>query len=232
MKHETSISRNLEKVRERIGEACLRSGRDPQEVRLLAVSKTVGCELIRQALQCGQRLFGENYVQEALPKIHELGAGIEWHFIGHLQSNKAKHVVGNFQMVQTLDKFSLARELDRRAPEGQPLRVLIQVNVAGEKSKSGVAPEDLEALLEQVAELKAIRICGLMTIPPMSSDPEQARPYFRKLSQLRERYSRQLASPHCLDELSMGMTGDLEVAVEEGATIVRVGTAIFGPREA
>lgn len=225
-----SIRDNLERVRERIARACLRVGRDPGEVRLVAVTKTVQVERIKEALECGQRLFGENYVQEALPKIRELGPGPHWHFIGHLQSNKARQVVGKFQMIQTLDRASLARELDKRAGTGTPLEVLIQVNVAGEKSKSGVAGEALEGLLEQVADLKGLRICGLMTIPPFSEDPEQARSYFCRLRELRERYRVQLSPPHFLDELSMGMTGDLEVAVEEGATIVRVGTAIFGAR--
>lgn len=225
-----SISDKLERVKERIARACLKAGRDPGEVKLLAVSKTVGCEQIKEAIQCGQRLFGENYVQEALPKIRELGPGIRWHFIGHLQSNKAKQVVGKFQMIQTLDRASLARELDKRAATGNPLEVLIQVNVAGEQSKSGVAVEYLEELLEQVVELKGLRICGLMTIPPLSADPEEVRPYFQRLRELRDRYRSQVGPPHSLSELSMGMTGDLEVAVEEGATIVRVGTAIFGVR--
>ncbi len=229
-RHEMSISQNLERVRERIAEACLRAHRDPGEVRLVAVSKTVSCDRIREALQWGQRLFGENYVQEALPKIRELGPGVEWHFIGHLQSNKAKQVAGRFQMIQTLDRVSLARELDKRAAAEDPLQVLIQVNVAREQSKSGVAVENLEALLEQVVQCKALRLCGLMTIAPLSPDPENARPHFQKLRELRERYRAQVAPPHCLEELSMGMTGDLEVAVEEGATIVRVGTAIFGSR--
>lgn len=225
-----SIGHNLEKVRERIARACLRAGRNPAEVRLVAVTKTVPVDRIKEAMECGQQLFGENYVQEALPKIRELGPGIEWHFIGHLQSNKARQVVGKFQMIQTLDRASLARELDKRVMENNILEVLVQVNVAGEQSKSGVAPVGLESLLEEVAELKGLKICGLMTIPPLSEDPEQARPYFRKLRELRDRYRTQLGPPHSLEELSMGMTGDLEVAVEEGATIVRVGTAIFGAR--
>lgn len=225
-----SVGHNLERVRERIAGACLRAGRDPAEVRLVAVTKTVPVERIKEAVQWGQHRFGENYVQEALPKIRELGPGIEWHFIGHLQSNKARQVVGKFQMIQTLDRASLARELDKRVAEGNFLEVLIQVNVAGEQSKSGVAPMGLESLLEEVVELKRLKICGLMTIPPLSEDPEEARPYFRKLRELRDRYRSQLDPPHSFEELSMGMTGDLEVAVEEGATIVRVGTAIFGAR--
>lgn len=230
MSEHTSIAENLDRVRERIASACVRSGRDEGEVRLLAVSKTVGVELIREAMACGQRSFAENYVQEALPKIRELGPGIEWHFIGHLQSNKVKHVLGAFQMVQTVDRSSLAQELDRRAVAGPPMDVLIQVNVGREATKSGVAVEELEALLEAMVHLRGIRLRGLMTIPPLCQDPEEARPYFRMLWALRERFRPQVPKPHSLDELSMGMTGDLEVAVEEGATMVRVGTAIFGPR--
>jgi|YNPNPStandDraft_1061719.scaffolds.fasta_scaffold15405_2 pyridoxal phosphate enzyme (YggS family) len=227
-----SIGRNLEIVKERIAKACLRVGRDPAEVKLLAVSKTVGCERIKEAIECGQRLFGENYVQEALPKIRELGPGIEWHFIGHLQSNKARQVVGAFQMVQSLDRVSLAQELERRARAAStPVDLLIQVNLAREESKSGAGAEDLERLLEEVVNLQWGRLRGLMTIPPLGRDPEEARPYFRGLWELRERFRRQVPPPHCLEELSMGMTGDLEVAVEEGATIVRVGTAIFGARQ-
>jgi len=226
-----SIGRNLERVKERIARACLRVGRDPAEVKLLAVSKTVGCERIKEAIECGQRLFGENYVQEALPKIRELGPGMEWHFIGHLQSNKARHVVGAFQMVQSVDRVSLAQELERRARAADtPVDFLIQVNLAREKTKSGAAVEDLERLLEEVVNLRWGRLRGLMTIPPLGRDPEEARPYFRGLWELRERFRRQVPPPHCLEELSMGMTGDLEVAVEEGATMVRVGTAIFGAR--
>jgi pyridoxal phosphate enzyme (YggS family) len=231
MRHELSVAQNLERVRERIARACLRAGRNPEEVRLLAVTKTVAVQRIEEALALGQRVFGENYVQEALPKIRELGPGIEWHFIGHLQSNKARHVVGAFQMVQTLDRVSLAQELERRArAAGTPVDLLIQVNVAREESKSGAAVEDLERLLEEVVNLQWGRLRGLMTIPPLGRDPEEARPYFRGLWELRERFRRQVPPPHCLEELSMGMTGDLEVAVEEGATIVRVGTAIFGAR--
>ena len=227
-----SIGRNLEIVKERIAKACLRVGRDPAEVKLLAVSKTVGCERIKEAIECGQRLFGENYVQEALPKIRKLGPGIEWHFIGHLQSNKARQVVGAFQMVQSLDRVSLAQELERRARAAStPVDLLIQVNLAREESKSGAGAEDLERLLEEVVNLQWGRLRGLMTIPPLGRDPEEARPYFRGLWELRERFRRQVPPPHCLEELSMGMTGDLEVAVEEGATIVRVGTAIFGARQ-
>lgn len=232
MNQRDAIAENLERVKERIARACLKSGRKQEEVRLVAVSKTVGVARIREAVACGQLLFGENYVQEALPKIREIGPGVEWHFIGHLQSNKAKHVVGAFRMVQTLDRLSLARELDRRAQGGPPLEVLLQVNLAKEPTKSGVAAEELEGLLEAVTSMRGIRLHGLMTIPPLCHDPEEARPFFRMLRELRERLAPQVPKPHDLHELSMGMTADLEVAVEEGATMVRVGTAIFGARAA
>jgi len=210
--------------------ACERSARDPQEVRLVAVTKNVPATRVKEAMECGLRRFGENYVQEALPKIRALGPEAEWHFIGHLQSNKARHVVGNFRMVHTVDRLSLAKELDRRAPGPEPLEVLIQVNVSGEETKSGIPPESLPELVRELVRLPLIRVRGLMTMPPYFEDPEMSRPYFRLLRQWRDRLRGLIPPPHSVEELSMGMSGDFEVAIEEGATFIRIGTALFGPR--
>jgi pyridoxal phosphate enzyme (YggS family) len=224
------IRENLERVRERIEAACQRCGRDPSQVKLVAVTKTVDVERIREAILSGQKCFGENYVQEALPKINALGPGLEWHFIGHLQTNKVKHAVGAFHMIQTLDRIPLARELEKRCQGREPMPVLIQVNVAKEPTKFGIPKEQLRGFLEELVEIRGIVIKGLMTIPPLCEDPQDARPYFSALRELRDQMAPFLSPPHSLDELSMGMTSDMEVAIEEGATMVRVGTAIFGPR--
>lgn len=224
------ILHRLEDIQGRISRACERSKRDPSEVRLIAVTKNVPADLVRQGMECGLRRFGENYVQEALPKIQALGPEAEWHFIGHLQSNKARHVVGRFRMVHTVDRLSLARELDRRVPGPDPLEVLVQVNISGEETKSGVSPDGLAQLLQVLIQLPRIRVRGLMTMPPYSEDPETSRPCFRLLRELRDRTRALVLPPHSLDELSMGMTGDFEVAIEEGATFIRIGTALFGPR--
>lgn len=224
------ILHRLHDIQERISRACDRSNRDPSEVRLIAVTKNVPVELVREGMECGLRRFGENYVQKALQKIHALSPEAEWHFIGHLQSNKARHVVGRFRMVHTVDRLSLARELDRRVPGPEPLEVLIQVNISGEETKSGVSPDGLAQLVRGLMQLPRIRVRGLMTMPPYFDDPEMSRPYFRLLRELRDRTRGLVLAPHSLDELSMGMTGDFEVAIEEGATFIRIGTALFGPR--
>lgn len=225
-----TVAENLKRVRERIEAACARSSRDPSGVKLIAVTKTVEVDRIRDAVALGQRCFGENYVQEAIPKIQALGEGLEWHFIGHLQTNKVKQVLGRFHMIQTLDRLSLARELEKRCGEREPIDVLVQVNIGREVQKSGVLPEELGEFLEGVTSMRGIVVKGLMTIPPLTDDPEEARPYFQALRDLRDKYQSYIPRPHSLKELSMGMTSDLEVAVEEGATMVRIGTAIFGPR--
>jgi PLP dependent protein len=226
------IAENLSRLRDRIERACLRSGRSPREVDLLAVTKTVPVERIQEALALGLDRFGENYLQEALPKIRVLGSEIQWHFIGHLQSNKVKHAIGAFRMIQTVDRLSLAREIDRRAAGLEPVSILIQVNIALEATKSGVASDQLTALVQEVIGLPNLRLRGLMTMPPFFDDPERARPYFRALRELREGLRAQVHAPHSLDALSMGMTGDFEVAIEEGSTCVRIGTALFGQRPA
>jgi pyridoxal phosphate enzyme (YggS family) len=219
-----SAARRLEEVRARIARAAERAKRDPASVRLLAVSKTQPASAVREAYDAGQRAFGENYVQELSEKSLALAAlpDLEWHFIGHLQRNKVKDVLRATAapVIHTVDSTRLADELARRAGDAK-VRVLLQVNVAREPQKSGVLPEELPALLAHARTLPSLDVRGLMTIPP-DAEPEDARPHFRAL--------RSLAEAHALPELSMGMSADLEVAIEEGATIVRVGTAIFGAR--
>jgi PLP dependent protein len=224
----TTIAQNLDEVRRRLRAAALRSGRDPAQVRLVAVSKTVPVERLKEAVAAGQRLFGENYLQEARPKIEALGPAARWHFIGHLQSNKAKPAVALFELIHGVDRLSLAQALNSAAATtGKIQDVLIQINLAGEASKSGESMEAAPALLQQVMLLPHLRVLGLMTMPPFLA-PEALRPYFRALRELRDHLHNLTGLP--LPELSMGMSGDFEVAIEEGATLVRVGTAIFGSR--
>lgn len=222
----STIAERARQVRERIAAAARRAGRNPGSIRLVAVTKTVPVERIREALQAGLTEFGENYVQEALPKIAEVGPGCRWHFIGHLQRNKARHVAGKFCLIHSVDSVSLARELDKRAERAGTVQdVLVEVRLDPAETKSGVAEENLPGLVEQTLALSHLRVLGLMGMPPLFPDPEEARPFFRRLRALADT----LPQP-CRRELSMGMSNDFEVAIEEGATIVRVGTAIFGPR--
>jgi len=226
----SQIAQNLEAVRQRLAAAARRAGRDPGGVRLIAVTKTVDLERLRQAVAAGHRLFGENYVQEAREKITALGPGLHWHFIGHLQSKKAKAAVELFDLIHSVDRLKLAQALDQAAAQLQKVQdILIQVNLAGEETKSGAAPEKVPDLLRDIACLPHLRVVGLMTMPPWLS-AEEVRPYFRALRELRDRLREIEIVPAPLAELSMGMSGDYEVAVEEGATLVRVGTAIFGSR--
>jgi|UniRef100_A0A7V6A526 pyridoxal phosphate enzyme (YggS family) len=223
------IRRNLEEIKRRLDDAARRAGRDLADIRLVAVTKTVGVERLKIAVAAGQTLFGENYVQEASGKIATLGPGLTWHFIGHLQSNKAKAAVELFDLIHSVDRLSLAQALEQAAARRDKIQdLLLQVNVAGEASKSGAAPEHVEDLLREISKMPHLRVMGLMTMPPWFDDPEKVRPYFRALRELRDR----LRDVHGaeLPELSMGMTGDFEVAVSEGATLVRIGTAIFGQR--
>jgi hypothetical protein len=217
------IPANLARVRERIARAAERAGRRPADVLLIGVSKTVDVARIRAAVAAGVTALGENRVQEAKAKIAELGRPATWHLIGHLQTNKVKDALELFDVIHSLDRLELARELERRAAaRGQVVEALLQVNVAAEPSKGGVGPDAVGEALDVVGKLAHVRVRGLMTIPPEVERAEDARPWFRRLRELAER--------HSLSELSMGMSGDFEVAVEEGATMVRLGTAIFGPR--
>lgn len=224
------IADNLSFVQERMAQAAQKSGRHPEEVRLVAVTKTVPVEHIAEAGKIGGCVFGENRVQDARPKIETLGTEhYRWHFIGHLQRNKVKYIPGLFELIHSVDNPELAGEIHRHSlKHGTVTPVLIQVNVSGEAGKSGVAPSDLEALLERVTYLNGIAVQGLMTIPPFDPDPEPSRKHFAALRKLRDRMRSLEMENISMDELSMGMSNDFEVAIEEGATWVRVGTAIFG----
>ena len=225
------IAANIANIRERIDAACRRAHRNPAEVGLIAVSKVKPAEQIEAAFTCGQRLFGESYVQEFRDKAPEVQAPVEWHFIGGLQSNKVKYLRGKVTMIHSVDRLSLAEEISRQWQKlAQPVKILLQVNIGDEASKSGCAPAELEALAKQVAELPNLQVCGLMCLPPNCDDPEAVRPYFRRMRALAEQLNRLSLPGVTLTELSMGMSGDFEVAIEEGATLVRVGTAIFGER--
>jgi pyridoxal phosphate enzyme (YggS family) len=227
-----SIAANLARVRERISAAAASAGRRPADVTLVAVSKTFGVEYVRAAHRAGQRVFGENKVQEGLEKIDATAdTQIAWHLIGHLQSNKAKKAGAAFAAIHSIDSVDLLRRVDAAADEaGATPDVLIQVDLAGETTKFGAAEADVESILRAADACRAARLVGLMVLPPWSEDAELARPYFRRLRALRDRLIDTGAEPTRLRELSMGMSHDYEVAIEEGATLVRVGTAIFGKR--
>jgi pyridoxal phosphate enzyme (YggS family) len=224
------IAENLQAVRQRIEAAARAAGRPPDSVQLVAVSKTFPCNAIRAAAAAGIRDFGENYVTEGVGKIEELRAlGLTWHYIGPIQSNKTRPIAENFDWVHSLDRARIAARLaEARGPAQAQLQVCIQVNISGEASKSGVAPEEVDQLSEQVAELGRLKLRGLMAVPEPTPDPALQRRRFSQLRELRDRLNR---AGFALDTLSMGMSGDLEAAIAEGATMVRVGTAIFGDRK-
>lgn len=224
-----SIAEQVEHVRERIAGACERSGRHPDEVRLLAVSKTHGPERVEEAREAGLTLFGENRVQEAQAKIPRCPPGIEWHLIGHLQRNKARLAVHLFDTIHSLDSERIIDAVAQAAEaEGKRLPVLLEVNVSGEAAKFGWSPDDVPGAIEQVNHSSCLELQGLMTMPPIAEDPEKVRGYFTGLRNLRDRWEQETGTP--LPELSMGMSHDFEVAVEEGATIVRLGSVLFGRR--
>ncbi len=223
------IAGNLARVRERIARAAERAGRRPEEIRLVAVSKLVQAERVREAIAAGVREIGENYVQEAAAKRREVGEGARWHLVGHLQRNKAGKAVTIFDMIQTVDAPRLAEAIGKRAEAaGKTAEVLLQVNTSGEESKFGVAPEQVETLLEAVMGVSGLRVEGLMTIGRWDPDPERARPEFRLLAELARRLEGRTGVE--MRWLSMGMSHDFEAAIEEGANLVRIGTGIFGPR--
>lgn len=225
----SELQENLTRIRSRIDQACERSGRQPDLVRLMAVSKNQPPERVAEAASAGLTLFGENRIQEAKVKIAQCPSQLEWHFIGHLQSNKSRDAVSLFHVVQGVDSLALAEELQKQAiKQARSLPILLEVNVAGESSKFGWNPDRLLTELLQLNALPRLEVHGLMTIAPYAVDPEQVRPVFRRLRELRDRCTDLLGSP--LPVLSMGMSGDLEVAIEEGSTLVRVGTALFGER--
>jgi pyridoxal phosphate enzyme (YggS family) len=225
------IAENLKTVKDRIAQAALRAGRNPQDVQLVAVSKTVSAESIQQAIEAGVTIVGENYVQEARKKIGELGKAVRWDFIGHLQRNKVSYAIDLFEVIHSIDRPSLAQEMSRiAAKKRKTVRILVQVTISGEEAKSGIDTAGVNALVSQIASLPNLALEGLMTMPPYFTDPENARPYFVALRKLRDTLVAEQGNHINLKELSMGMSGDFEVAIEEGATLVRVGTAIFGER--
>ncbi len=236
----SQIKENLLRVTDRIEKAARRVGRDPREIKLVAVSKTVEPARIKEAIEAGVSILGENYVQEAMKKIEEIGRPacterfgegrpVAWHFIGHLQSNKAKYAVQLFDMLHSLDSTPLAEELNRRGEQiGRVLKVMIEVNISGEATKFGSDEERVRDIAKRILNHGHLSLEGLMTMPPYFDSPELSRPYYIKLRELKERLERE-GIP--MKELSMGMSNDFEIAIEEGATFVRVGTAIFGPRK-
>lgn len=228
----SSIAENLGAVRKRIEAAAARAGRDPAGIRLVAVAKKKPASMIREAFEAGQRFFGENYAQELRDKAKELSdLAIDWHFIGNLQKNKAKYVAPAAAMVETIDSVEIAYALADRLPEGSPpLPSLIEINMGDESSKSGVHTNGIIPLIKDLMGIDRISLKGLMIIPPFDLEPTESRRYFKGLRELLVLVNRELNLPSPLTELSMGMSHDFEIAIEEGATIVRVGTAIFGER--
>jgi pyridoxal phosphate enzyme (YggS family) len=223
------LAENLDRVRQRIRDACALAGRDPNSVTLLVVSKSHPPETVQAAAALGQTLFGENRVQEAKAKIPQCPGKLRWHMIGHLQTNKCRDAVALFAMIQSVDSLRLAQEINRCAEKTtKTLPVLLEVNVAAEASKFGYPPEALLSELEQLNALPRIEVHGLMTVAPWSQDAERVRPVFRRLRELKEQCEQKLGAP--LPHLSMGMSGDFEVAIEEGATLVRIGSALLGER--
>ncbi len=222
----------LKRIHERIDQVASRCNRSAESIRLIAVSKTIPTAVVREAIDCGVTDLGENYIQEARDKVNELAtAPVNWHFIGHLQSNKAKYAVRLFDLIHSVDSLKLATELNKYAQKIDKIQaVLVQVNVAQEKSKSGIFVEETIGLLKQLSRLDNISVKGLMTMPPYFNAPDKVRPFFAALRDLRDRICTENITGIGMDELSMGMTGDFEAAIEEGATMVRIGTAIFGER--
>jgi pyridoxal phosphate enzyme (YggS family) len=225
----STIRENLSRVRERIERAAQKAGRDPKEIKLVAVSKTVEVARIKEAIEAGVSILGENYVQEAEKKIEALGKPVCWHFIGHLQSNKVRYAVRLFDVIHSIDSIPLAEELNRRAEQpDRVIKVMIEVNLSKEATKFGTDEEKVLNLAKRIQSSKHLSLEGLMTMPPYFDSPEMSRPYYVALRELKERMTKE-GIP--MKELSMGMSNDFEIAIEEGATYVRVGTAIFGPRK-
>lgn len=231
MDKNTDVAKNLSIVRKKIKNACIRAGRDPSEVTLIAVSKTKPVSMIRECMENGQTVFGENKAQELSAKLDEISEPLDWHFIGHLQRNKVKYVAGNVKLIHSVDSIRLAEAINNEASKKNIVcDILAEVNVANEESKFGLAKEDVYDFVSKTAALKNIKLRGLMTIAPYVEDPEKNRLYFRFLRNLLIDINSKNIDNISMDVLSMGMTGDYEVAIEEGATMVRVGTGIFGSR--
>ena len=227
-----SIKENLRVIQQKMAAACERSGRSISQVRLIGVTKTISPGSIREGVSAGIEILGENYVQEAMKKMELLeDLPIAWHFIGHLQSNKARHAAGSFQLIHTVDRLSLARELNKAGQKlDRKISVLLQVNIGDESTKSGVQPDELSGLHKEVSSMEALLVQGLMALPPYGEDPEEVRPFFRQMKELLDRTRDRSQNPEDFKDLSMGMSHDFEAAIEEGATLVRVGTALFGVR--
>ena len=224
-----TIKNNLEIVNEKMKKAALKVNRKPEEIKLVAVTKTATAEQIKEAINAGVKIIGENRVQDAKEKYQILTADIEWHLIGHLQTNKTKYAVEIFNCIHSVDSIKLAQEIDRRSKQfGKKIDVLVEVNVSGEETKYGIKPEELEPFLKEISEFPEIRVRGLMTIAPIVEDKEEVRPYFRKLRELSEEIKSKNIGNVKMDWLSMGMTEDFEIAIEEGANMVRIGRGIFG----
>jgi hypothetical protein len=225
-----SLAENLDSIQQRIRAACDRAGRAPDSVTLLAVTKGQPPDVVNEAGKLGLVFFGENKIQDAKAKIPLCAGRLRWHFIGHLQTNKCRDAVELFEMIQSVDSLHVAQEISKRADlAAKTMPILLEVNLAGEASKFGYRPDAVEAELNQINALPRIEVHGLMTVPPWTANAENVRPVFRQLRELKQRCEQILGAP--LPHLSMGMTGDFEVAIEEGATIVRIGTALFGPRK-
>ncbi|MBU4209510.1 MAG: YggS family pyridoxal phosphate-dependent enzyme [Proteobacteria bacterium] len=222
----------INNIKERIKKAAVNCGRDPESVRLVVASKTIPEDTIREGIKAGVEILGESYIQEAGDKINTLSSyPVSWHFIGHLQSNKAKYAVKFFDMIHTVDSLKLAKELNKQSKKINKIqKILIQVNISMESTKSGIYEEDAQKLIKEISLLENLSIKGLMTMPPYFNNPEEAIPYFSALRNLRDKIRNEAIKNVNMQELSMGMTGDFEVAIKEGATLVRIGTAIFGER--
>jgi pyridoxal phosphate enzyme (YggS family) len=224
-----TVKDNLETINKKIKEAALKVNRDPQEIKLVAVTKTATLEQIKEAINEGVKIIGENKVQEATEKYQVLTTEVKWHLIGHLQTNKVKYAVEIFDLIHSVDSIKLAKEIDKRSVQFKKIiDVLIEVNISGEETKYGYNPEKVEAFLKEISEFSGIRVRGLMTIAPISKNKEEVRPYFRRLRELSERIRDKNIKNIKMDYLSMGMTDDFEIAIEEGANMVRIGRGIFG----
>lgn len=224
-----TIKNNLEIINEKIKKAALKANRNPQEIKLVAVTKTATIEQIKEAISAGVKIIGENKVQEAKEKYQILSADIEWHLVGHLQTNKVKYAIEIFDLIHSVDSIKLAKEIDRRSLQfGMITNVLVEVNVSGEETKYGIKSEEVEPFLKEISEFSRIKVRGLMTITPIAEDKEEVRPYFRKLRELSKEIKSKNIKNVKMDYLSMGMTDDFEVAIEEGANMVRIGRGIFG----
>ena len=229
----TELKTRLENVLNRIKKAANARSRDPETIRLVAVSKTIPTDMVKEAIEAGVKILGENYIQEARKKFDTLSSyPVSWHFIGHLQTNKAKYAVRLFDLIHSVDSLKLAHELNKQAKKINKIQeILIQVNISMESTKAGVYEQDALSLIKDISHLENLSVKGLMTMPPFFNEPEKVRPYFSALRKLRDQIKKESIPNIAMDELSMGMTGDFEAAIDEGASLVRIGTAIFGERK-